>query len=441
MKNKLGLIEDIINSKNVSEYEIYLVESNIYETQFLKNSIESERQVKDLDYFIRILNQNNNGTGIGIVKGNQIEEQNIGKNIEDCIKLSKINQDSKYYFPSPQSYESVEPVSKEILENPVKILLDLSDEIKIKISNLDKTKPTFGRLRLHIDHKYLKNSSGLNLNSTTSYFYLEFAIKAEEGEKISEFWDVEYITRISDLDLVNRIDQWSEFALANITAKEPVSNEKATVILSPSLIKDALVPVIGFHSSGKAFHEKTTYFDLNKQVADSKINILDNGLLPGGLRTNPWDGEGNPHQKLRLVEGGIFKNCLYDQKYAILEGTKSTGNGIRTPRGTIENTISNLEIEPGKHSLQEIISNIKEGYFVEKCSWLNPDEFSGFFGAEIRKGYYIKNGKLDTAIKGGNISGNILEMIQNCEFISNERKYSGNTYLPYMAFSNLTISS
>lgn len=441
MKNNLELIEKAIKAKNVSEYEIYLLESKVYEIQFLKEKIESERQVNDLDYFIRILNQRNEGTGIGIVKGNQLEEKTIQNSIDECLKLSQINETSKYYFPTSQIYPEIETTSKEILEDPLNVINNISKKIKNSISNLEKTKPTFGRIRLHIDHKYLLNSSGLNLDSIKSYFYLEFAIKAEKNQKLSEFWDVDYIKRRSDLDIENRLEKWNEYAIANLKANEPVSNDNATVIFSPGLLKDALAPVIGFHSSGKAFHEKISAFDIDSQVADSKLTILDNGLLPGGLRTSTWDGEGNPQQKIELIENGVFKNRLYDQKYAILENSKSTGNGIRTSNGTIENTISNFEIKPGDISLEEIISNIKEGYFIEKCSWLNPDKYSGSFGTEIRNGYYIKNGSLETPIKGGNLSGNVLKMVKNCEFISKEREYSGNSYLPYIAFTNLNISS
>lgn len=441
MKKNLDLIEKIINAKEISEYEIYLLSSEIYETQFLKDRIESERQVNDLSYFIRILDNRNEGTGVGVIKGNQFEEEIIEKSVERCRKLSQINEASKYYFPSSQSYPQIETAPKEILDNPLSIIDDLTNSIKTKISTLEKTKPTFGRFRLHIDHKYLRNSSGLNLDTNKSYFYMEFAIKAERNEKLSEFWDVEYIKRKTDLEIEERLEKWERYALANLDAEEPISNNNATVIFSPNLLKDALSSVIGFHSSGKAYHEKTTSFNIGEQIADSKLTILDNGILEGGLRTSPWDGEGNPQQKKELIKEGIFNTRLYDQKYAILEDAESTGNGIRTSNGTIENTISNIEIEPGPNSLDEIISDIKDGYLIEKCSWLNPDDYSGSFGTEIRNGYYIKDGSLDTPIKGGNLSGNVLQMIKNCLFISKERKFSVNSYLPYIAFSNLNVSS
>ena len=88
-----------------------------------------------------------------------------------------------------------------------------------------------------------------------------------------------------------------------------------------------------------------------------------------------------------------------------------------------------------------MISEIKKGYYIQKFSWLNPNEVQGFFGAEIRNGYYIENGEFKYPIKLGNVSGNVLEMIKQCLYISKEREYNQDSYFPYIAFKNLTVSS
>ncbi|MHA1253499.1 MAG: metallopeptidase TldD-related protein, partial [Candidatus Helarchaeota archaeon] len=59
----------------------------------------------------------------------------------------------------------------------------------------------------------------------------------------------------------------------------------------------------------------------------------------------------------------------------------------------------------------------------------------------IRNGYIIKNGEISSPIKGGNISGNVFEMINNIENISIEREFEENTLFPYIQFNNLIISS
>ena len=202
----------------------------------------------------------------------------------------------------------------------------------------------------------------------------------------------------------------------------------------------ALIPVIGFHALGKASSNKISSYKIDDKVASEEITVLDNGLLKGGLNTNPWDGEGNPHQETKVIKNGIFQKRLYDQKYGILEGEDSTGNGIRVINGSVDNKISNLEILPGDIRLEEIIKEIDEGYYIEQFSWLHPDEITGDFGAEIRNGYYIKNGEFQNPIRLGNVSGNILDMIKNCIYISKDTKFSENSLFPYMAFSNLTVS-
>ena len=165
------------------------------------------------------------------------------------------------------------------------------------------------------------------------------------------------------------------------------------------------------------------------------------GLLEGGFKTNGWDGEGSPHQRTEIIKNGIFHSRIYDQKFALLENQRSTGNGVRSLTGGIENGVSNFEILPGAMNLEDIVSEIKEGYFIEQFSWLNPSVLSGTLGAEIRSGYYIKDGKFEHPIKLGNVSGNVLKMINNCQYISKEREYFENSLFPYMVFNNLTVSS
>jgi len=56
--------------------------------------------------------------------------------------------------------------------------------------------------------------------------------------------------------------------------------------------------------------------------------LLDNGRLPGGLATRPFDDEGNPTSATRLIDEGVFQAVLYDQYTAHKDGVASTGNDL-----------------------------------------------------------------------------------------------------------------
>ena len=438
---RLDLIEKGLKSKNIEEYEIYLVEKNIYETIFLKNQIDNEREIRDFEYFIRILTQKNDETGIGVIKGNSLDKRQIDKNIDICAMLSKFNSSTEYFFPAKTHISDLNTADKKILNDPIAIKKDLAEELIAEASQQKDVKTTFGRFRIHSYHNFLRNSNAINLDSKKTFFFVEFALKAQENGKLSEFWEVGYYKEKEHLKFNERVNNWARRAKDTLRAEEPKPANDAIVIFSPSVLRAAINPVIGFHSLAIAHFEERSRYNIGDKVASDNITLIDDGLLEGGLSSNSWDSEGNPQQETEVLKNGVFRNRLYDQKFAILDDMQSTGNAKRAESGTVVNGISNLKILPGDISLEEMISNVKEGYYIEQFSWLHPDDISGNFGAEIRNGYYIKNGEFQNPIKLGNVSGNVLEMVKNCLYISKEREFSENVLFPYMAFNNLNVSS
>ncbi len=441
INENLDLIEKKLKSRNIEEYDILLRKKTNFENIFLKEKIESHREVSNMDYIIRILNKKGSKTGIGIIQSSSLNPDNLDIIIEECNSLARINKTTDYIFPSKSKYKKINSTEDKIIKQTNSTLSDLSEKIISIMKDQQKVKPTFGRLALIIRENYLRNSSELDASSKSTYLFLEYAIKAEENKKLAEFWDVNLYKNIAHLDLENRLPHWTKLARDALKARQPKPTKEAIAIFPPKILMHAINPVVGHHATGQAHYEKVTAFEIDNIVASSDISIKDNGLLDECIGSNPWDGEGNPTSETQLIEKGIFKNRIYDQKYAMLENKLSTGNGMRTPDGNIVNSIINLEIEAGKVSNEELISNIKNGIYVEKFSWLNPDGLSGFFGTEIRNAYLIKNGELAEPIKGGNISGNVLEMLKNSVDISKERKYVQNSYFPTISFKNLTISS
>lgn len=438
---KLNLIESGLKKKGISEYEIYLVDQKLYETIFLKTEPDNKRQASSFEYFLRILNQNKDGTGTGVINGSSLDPIQIEKNINLCQKLSKLNTSTKYSFPEKLKINSINTADEKILKDPIGIKKDLSEELISEAKSQKDVSTTFGRFRIHVNQSFLRNSNGVDLNSLSTAIFIEYALKAQKGAKLAELWDFGYYKEIEHLNLSKRVADWAKIAKDTLIAESPKNNNKATVIFIPGVLNEA-IPPIGLHATGKAHYEKITSFKhIGDVVASDNFTLYDNGLLEGGMNTRAWDAEGNARQKTEIISNGKFKNRLYDQKYGLLEKMKSTGNARRDSSGVVINGVTNFEIAPGDISLEKMISSIDEGYYINKFSWLNPDPMTGSFGVEIRNGYYIKNGELSTPIKLGNVSGNVLEMIKNCLFISKEREYSGNALLPYIAFSDLDVSS
>jgi len=439
--DKLNIIENELKSQKIEEYEIFLVERNIFESMLLKNKRDLEREITDFEYFIRILSQREDATGVGVINGNSLDSNQLKRNIKRCVGLSKVNTGPKYHFPKPSSPPNVELAEDKLIKKPLSIKNDLVEDLISTCADQKDVKAPFGRFRTHIHHNYLCNSNDVNLDALKTFYFIELSLKAEKSGELSEFWDVSYYKNRAHLKFEERINEWANMARDTLDARTPEPEKEAIVIFPPTVLREAITPVVGTHSLAKAHFEKISQFNINEEVASTHFSLMDDGLLEGGLDSNPWDAEGIPHQKTVVIENGVFKNRLYDHKFALLDGVNSTGNAKRSGTGNISNGISNFTINSGDISKQDMISEIKRGYYIQKFSWLNPNPVLGFFGAEIRNGYYIEDGKFKYPIKLGNVSGNVLEMIKNCLYISKEREYCQETYFPYIAFKNLTVSS
>lgn len=125
------------------------------------------------------------------------------------------------------------------------------------------------------------------------------------------------------------------------------------------------------------------------------VTISADAGLPGAVGSFAYDDEGVPAQKIDLVKNGIFRGYLSSRETAATIGQESNG----TMRAESWNHIplirmTNINLEPGKPSLKELISDTKNGlYLCTNKSWSIDDLRLNFqFGTEIA--WQIKNGRL-----------------------------------------------
>ena len=442
LNESMELIVSRLKSNKIRMWDIYCNNTNIYENQFRKSDIEITRQAVDFYYIIRVFYERGNQFGIGIVKANSLEPQHLDSFINQAQQLAKLNKIPKYELPqSGQAYPDIKLAEGEILTDPEGVLREKSEELTSIVQDLTQIKPTFGKLRIYISTKALRNSEALDLTDCKTSLFLEYPLKAEENGKLAEFWGRTEVKNLNQLDFQNRLPKWAEIAVDSLHTKVPPPASSITAIFPPKIANDAFSSTIGHHATGVALSDGISKFKRGEDVAVESFSLQDNGIMSDGIAVANWDGEGNPQRSTALIEQGKFLNYLFDQKYAKLEKTQSTGNGLRTSDGTIVNSITNLEIPAGSESVDELIASVEFGILIEEFSWLNPSEVSGDFGAEIRNGYLIEHGEKTTPIKGGNLSGNTFEMVKAILGSSKERITEENYKFPYLKFSGLTLSS
>jgi predicted Zn-dependent protease len=151
------------------------------------------------------------------------------------------------------------------------------------------------------------------------------------------------------------------------------------------------------------------------RYGSSLLNVSHDPGRPEEFATFAFDDEGLVGQRQMLIENGILKRPLGGSistaRARALHPALAGGlEPIATARASSWNRapidrMSNLNIEPGDASLDDMIASIDEGVLMRtNCSWSIDDSRNKFqFGCEF--GRLIRNGKLGDVVRNPNYRG------------------------------------
>jgi len=160
------------------------------------------------------------------------------------------------------------------------------------------------------------------------------------------------------------------------------------------------------------------------RYGSSLVTITADALTPTGLGTFGWDDEGVPAQKSFLIDKGLFVGYLTSRETASVLGEKSNG----TMRADGWNRIplirmTNVNLQPGDSSLEQMISEVKDGIYMEtNRSWSIDDKRLNFqFGTQLA--YEIVDGKRGRMLKNATYAGITPEFWNSCDAVAGSSEW------------------
>jgi len=169
------------------------------------------------------------------------------------------------------------------------------------------------------------------------------------------------------------------------------------------------------------------------------VTVIDDGTMVRGLGSRPFDGEGVPSQTLTIIEKGMLKTYLYDTYTARKAGAKTTGNAQRGYSSTPRIGANNLYLAAGKHTREEIIRSVEDGFYVTSMMGFGANTVNGDYSRGA-KGMWIKDGELAHPVEEMTVAGNMLDMLQQIEMVGSDLEFRGGTNSPTIKISEMTVS-
>ena len=192
--------------------------------------------------------------------------------------------------------------------------------------------------------------------------------------------------------------------------------------------------------SGPAVARKTSFLLGREEeiLFDPAIVIVDDPLRRRGLRSKPFDGEGVATVTRRLVEQGRVTGWLLNSASARQLGLETTGNASRGVGGPPGAGATNVHMEPGEASPDELIADIKLGLYVTELigSAVNPVTGDYSRGAS---GFIIADGGLAAPVAEITIAGNLIDMFR--EMVpANDLEHRRSIDVPTLRIEGMTVA-
>ncbi|MFA4639570.1 TldD/PmbA family protein [Pyrococcus kukulkanii] len=385
---------------------------------------------------------------IGIAIIDTADKEEVKKAIESAAKMAKLNNpDEKWHsLPSPGKYREKPKVNEELKEvSPDKLVNFVLEGIKLAREKDEHITVAGGSAGASWVEVGIYNSQGISVTQEFghSHIFFEFVGK-KEGVVTPGIFEFDAKDNLN-LDVEGVVEKGVQKVQWAYKVKE-AKNEEVPIIFGPWATSGLLFYTLFPAFSGERLVKKTTPLadKIGESIASEVITMYDDTFHELSIAKAVFDGEGVPTRKTMLIEKGVCKGFVWDNYWAKVYGTESTGHGQRDWRGGgVSIGLNTVVIEEGKRSLEDIIEEIKHGYFVDGVQGAhssNPD--NGNFAVTANPAYLIEDGE----IVGSSvflIAGNIYELLKQATEVSKEQRALPAMYTvitPYIKFENVKIA-
>jgi len=264
-------------------------------------------------------------------------------------------------------------------------------------------------------------------------------IACQNGRMQIEYWSAvaRRLSHLEDAAQIGRVA--AERALRRLGARR-VPTCTVPVIFEARVAR-SLLGHLASCLSGSAIYRGLSFLTgrLGETIASPAVTVLDDGRLPGGLGSRPFDGEGLPTRRTVVMEKGKLSSYLLDTYSARKLGLRSTGNATRGMGGSPSAGASNLWLEPGTPALSELVASTPRGLLV---TWLFGQGFNPTTGDFSRgaAGLWIENGEIAFPVEEITVAGNFGDMLRDIDAVGNDLLWLGAAAAPSFRVARMTVA-
>jgi PmbA protein len=385
------------------------------------------------------------GKSIGISTSTQLDEDSVEKAVKRAISLARGTPPDEAFVSLPGEGKPVEVrgLYDEAIAamTPEELVSKVLDGVRA-LKNVDETLDASGRAGLGVAEDFIVNTLGVERTHKSSrlFFGIEALKKGDNGE-IGTGYDYFLTRSIRELRFEEVGDNAARKAVGSVGGKKVESGEYV-LILDERTTLGTMERIVGYGANAFYVLQKSSYYSgkLGSRIASEKLSIIDDPLYPSGWASSPFDDEGCPCSKVRIIEKGLLVNYVTDSYTA--NALKIENNGHASRPSLAEKpvpSLTNLQIAPGEYLDEELFKDVKRGIFVYDSS-LGPVGGSTNISSLIDHGFLVENGEVKHPVKNAMVGSTVFEMLQSIDAVGRRTMNEAGRIAPKIRIRSAKVS-
>jgi PmbA protein len=285
----------------------------------------------------------------------------------------------------------------------------------------------------------LAGSNGFAGTYSTSGHGLAISVLAGEGLKMErdyEFSSVVYGADLEDPEEIGR--RAGERAVRRLGARKAATGT-VPVVFDPR-VSGGLLRHMASAINGNAVARGTSFLKdkLGERIFPQGITVIDDPHRPRGLRSKPVDGEGVANGRRKVIDDGVLTTWILDLRSARQLGLETTGHAARGTSAPPMPATTNLYLEPGRSTPQELMADIDQGFYVNEMMGMGVNGVTGDY-SQGAAGFWIERGELTYPVSEMTVASNLKDMFMNLS-AANDLVFRYGINAPTLRVEGMTVA-
>lgn len=380
-----------------------------------EGAVEETERAEGDDVGLRVLV----GRRQAVVSTNEISEAGIAALAERAVAMARAAPEDRFAGLADQGRLAREVPELDMLDPDLPTVQRLEDmaraaeEAALSIKGVTKSAGAsasagIGGMALVTSHGF----RGAYLGSRHS-----IAMTAIAGEGTGMERDYDFSSALHSADLADASDIGRSAGERAVKRLDPrkVDTRRVPVVYD-ARVAGSLIGHLASAINGAAIARRTSFLQdkRGERLFNSGIRIVDDPLRKRGLRSRPFDAEGVAARPLAVIDDGVLTSWLLDSATARELDLETTGHAQRGVSSVPSPGASNLYLQPGGKTPEQLIADIEDGFYVTDLIGMGANIVTGDYSRGAA-GLWIEKGRLTYPVSEVTIAGHLSEMYRTLE--------------------------